>query len=474
MSRVARQYKNTRGRLRLIKCRFSGIVLHARANVPDEPIRKKYGERLQDSALAAWAQKGSILYLLHKCRRKDPMKKLVIAALVFGLYGLNSIKDTLAADKNSAVRNDDGWLLYTSPDQAPGWAHPKCIPAPTQKMGPFVELSNGSLMIIEGNATHVSKDDGRTWSQPRKMYDGPGSDEPGSGIPHRYGGLLTPGRLIRTADGVIIFAWRDQATGYKWDSQTRTLSEKCRSDVWMIRSLDEGATWVDRQRIHKGISGCWPLNIIQTQHGHVVLGSEDFESTRNHGTSFSFVSQDNGKNWRKSNVIDIGGDGHHDGATEPVVVELSDGRLWMVMRTCLDRFWQAFSDDGGLTWPIIMPTEIGASSSPCCIRRLASGRLVMAWNRLYPEGADSYPRSGKDDYSIVMASWFRKELSIAFSEDDGKSWSDPVVIAKGHSYNHQTAYPYIYERRPGELWVSVIRGGEYPFVLIEEDFLKTE
>ena len=49
-----------------------------------------------------------------------------------------------------------------------------------------------------------------------------------------------------------------------------------------------------------------------------------------------------------------------------------------------------------------------------------------------------------------------------------------MVIAKGHSYNHQTAYPYIYERRPGELWVSVTRGGAYPFVLMEEDFLKPE
>ena len=48
-------------------------------------------------------------------------------------------------------------------------------------------------------------------------------------------------------------------------------------------------------------------------------------------------------------------------------------------------------------------------------------------------------------------------MSIAFSEDDGKTWSKPVVVArqKGKSL----AYPSIFEYRPGEIWLTTMQGG---------------
>ena len=103
--------------------------------------------------------------------------------------------------------------------------------------------------------------------------------------------------------------------------------------------------------------------------------------------------RDDGKTWKRSNLIDLGGHGHHDGATEPMVAELSDGRLLMLMRTSLDRFWQAFSDDGGRYWRTIQPSSIDASSSPGHLVRLSSGRLVLLWNRLNPEGGPAEERA---------------------------------------------------------------------------------
>ena len=73
--------------------------------------------------------------------------------------------------------------------------------------------------------------------------------------------------------------------------------------------------------------------------------------------------------------------------------------------------------------------------------------MVLVWNRLYPEGSTSYQRRA-GAYSNVPGSWHREELSIAFSEDDGNSWTDPVVLAKEET---GLSYPYIFERRPGEL-----------------------
>jgi hypothetical protein len=63
----------------------------------------------------------------------------------------------------------------------------------------------------------------------------------------------------------------------------------------------------------------------------------------------------------------------------------------------------------------------------------------------------------------------REELSIAFSDDDGQSWSRPVVIARQSKTS--LAYPHVFEHRPGELWITTMQGG-IRVSLSEADFLK--
>jgi predicted neuraminidase len=181
-----------------------------------------------------------------------------------------------------------------------------------------------------------------------------------------------------------------------------------------------------------------------------VASVEHLVRNPGHWVACSLSSDDEGKTWRQSNLIDLGGHGHHDGATEPTMAELSDGRLLMLIRTNLDRFWQAFSDDGGRYWRTIQPSPLDASSSPGCLLRLRSGRLVLLWNRLNPEGR-IWPKSRPGVASEVPASWHREELSLAFSEDDARTWTKPLVIAR--QTNGQLSYPYLVERRPGELWL---------------------
>ncbi len=135
---------------------------------------------------------------------------------------------------------------------------------------------------------------------------------------------------------------------------------------------------------------------------------------------------------------------------EGTLAELSDGRVWMLIRTVHGWFWEAFSADGGLTWTDVRKSSI--QSSTCCgtLARLASGRLALLWNRS-PEGKP---------YALHS----REELSLAFSEDDGRTWSKPVVIARdpkpegGKEPSHRFSYPYVFERRPGELWITTMQG----------------
>ena len=93
----------------------------------------------------------------------------------------------------------------------------------------------------------------------------------------------------------------------------------------------------------------------------------------------------------------------------------------------------------------------------------------MLWNRPFPEGQDSYPLTGGDGiWSEVPVSNYRSELSIAFSSDDGASWSEPIVIAR--QPDTWLAYPYVFEKSPGLLWITTMQGNVRT-ELDEGDFL---
>ncbi|HEY8503796.1 MAG TPA: sialidase family protein, partial [Gemmataceae bacterium] len=256
---------------------------------------------------------------------------------------------------------------------------------------------------------------------------------------------------------------------WKWDDQKNAPAVECKLHVWAARSLDGGETWVDVQRIQEGYCGA-VRDLVETRDGNIVATVQRLLPDKARHASMPYVSTDKGKTWRETTLLDIGGRGHHDGSIEATAEELKDGRLWMLLRTNHDRFWEAFSHDGGRTWRDFRESAIDASSAPGMLKRLESGRLVLLWNRLYPEGKTSVARRGLP-WNERPASYHREELSIAFSEDDGKTWTDPVVIAR--KPGTWLAYPYVFEHRPGELWVTTMQGG-LRLRLYEKDFASRE
>lgn len=321
------------------------------------------------------------------------------------------------------------------------WIDPRCTPLPFTLTGPFLVLGDGTLLVVEDNATRVSQDDGRTWSPPRPMVE-----RPPEGVPD--GSCV----LVRTRGGVLVVVYMDMSTfRWGWDSERKCPQPDVRLDVWSIRSLDEGRTWIDRQKILEGYCGAL-ISMLETRSGRIVVPVQDLlRLDARHGV-YTYVSDDAGHSWQRSNLIDLGGRGHHDGALEPTLAQRRDGRLWMLIRTNLDWFWDAFSEDEGLSWRVIRPSNLDASSAPGCLLRLCSGRLVLVWNRLCPEGETTPARRGGDDnLSRPAASWCREELSIAFSSED-ETWTRPVVMARQKGV--QLSYPALLERRPGEIWVT--------------------
>jgi sialidase-1 len=329
------------------------------------------------------------------------------------------------------------------------WIEPRFSPLTVGVKPPFLTLGDGRIMAMQGNATVTSRDGGNTWSEPRVIYG-----EGGLGVSDKGPGIPQTGVFVRTREGVIILVWKDECD-LNWNDTIGEPGPDARGQQWSIRSCDDGQTWIDRQPMCDGMGGQPPTNIIQTMSGRLVTTVQYYLRKPGRNVLRGFSSPDNGKTWRGSNIIDLGGHGHHDGAVEPTLVQLKDGRLWMLIRTNWDRFWDAFSDDDGLSWRTIVPGAIEGSTSPAYLTRLSSGRLILLWNRLYPEGASSFARrSGQ--YSEAMASWHREELSLAFSEDEGATWSKPVIIAR--EKDTWVSYPYVFEPQPGLLWIFTAQG----------------
>ncbi|NLF09905.1 MAG: exo-alpha-sialidase [Pirellulaceae bacterium] len=333
---------------------------------------------------------------------------------------------------------------------------------PIDVRGWMVRRGDGSLLSVAENEARASRDDGKTWAALGKIVDD------GAG-PTNLKGLPAAHLLLKTRAGTIVLVYLDLADlRWKWDDKAGRATE-AKLDVWAVRSLDDGKTWSNRQRLLDGYCGAL-IDIVETREGKIVVPLQRLlRNPDRHGVA-AMVSSDQGLTWQESNLLDLGGHGHHDGAYEPTLAQLGDGRLLMILRTNHGCFYQAFSSNCGLHWESFGPGEIDASSSPGYLVRLSSGRLALVWNRKYPEGKTEAPqRSGP--FSKQSASWQREELSLAFSDDDGRTWPKPVVIARNPGA--RLSYPYTFEVRPGVLWVNVGQGDVW-MSLKESDFVETK
>jgi len=329
------------------------------------------------------------------------------------------------------------------------WFHPKVAPFDTKWHGPFVNLPGDRILTIVNHGGQVrgfeSKDDGKTW-EPRGAIT-----REGETFRIRDGNADTA--LLRTRKGTLVVVFLNiHGQRVSWDYKLNEPKDDIERWTWSARSLDEGKTWLDVQVVQKGYAGAL-RDIIETSTGEIVVANQNVARKPGRHVSYTYVSGDEGLTWTRSNGMDIGGQGDHAGSIEGTLVELRDGRLWILLRSYHGHFYECFSDDKARSWTKPIASKIKASGSPGILERLSSGRLVLLWNRFAKGRPRHYGR--------------REELSIAFSDDDGKTWAEPVVIARER--NKRQSYSKVFERRPGELWISTWQGNQF-FRLAEKDF----
>ena len=313
--------------------------------------------------------------------------------------------------------------------------HPKAQALPSNHQGPFVTTADGGVLCIDSKRALRSMDEGKTWTQTPLFAE-----------PAKFN-VSNERALLKTKSGIIISAWMNGAEikapkPWNWGEKGANWQDFV-LPTYVCRSLDDGKTWEAPIFLNKPWCGCIH-SLIETSTGRLVLVGQEIIPAWRHATVM-FVSDDQGKTWQRSNVLDYGvGEHDHAGSIEGSVVERKDGSLYLLLRTESGYLWEATSRDG-LLWEKLQQTTI--KSVTCCpqMARLADGRIALLWN--------APPRHSPANGTS------RAELSLAYSDDEARTWSKPVIVAANYGPAGRVSYPYLYERKPGELWITTMQGG---------------
>ena len=245
-----------------------------------------------------------------------------------------------------------------------------------------------------------STDDGKTWGKQILVHEEGGESK------------ITIGNPCPVVD---------QSTGFIWMSLCRNNKK-----VFITHSEDDGATWAkpkDISDVATKPNWTWvatgPGNGIQLMRGkfagrlvmpcdHRTGGRKTYNTN---GHSHSLFSDDHGKTWTMGQPTD-------PGMNECAVVELTDGRLMLNMRSYRGKNRRAvtISEDGGKTWG-------NSIDDPTLIEPVCQGSFIRFTD------AKAF---GKNRLLFSNpASKTRNKLTVRVSYDEGKTWPVGKILNAG-------------------------------------------
>lgn len=261
----------------------------------------------------------------------------------------------------------------------------------------------------------VSTDRGATWSDEILVIDPDGEGPVRAFDPEVW---LAP-------DGNLWLFW---AQGMTADRRTPT-------GVWAITGREAdgaGIVFSAPRRLCDGVMMCKPIVLSS---GEWCLPVSLWHR-REAGSAAMFVSADQGLSWDQRGACDVPpADRNHD---EHMIVELENGRLWMLVRTNYG-IGESLSVDGGRSWSALQPSGIPHPASRFFIRRLQSGRLLLVRHD---------PGEGK--VADGESKGVRSHLTAFLSEDDGRSWPHRLLLDERTS----VSYPDGDQAGDGTLYVT--------------------
>ncbi|NBV86265.1 MAG: exo-alpha-sialidase, partial [Verrucomicrobia bacterium] len=148
-------------------------------------------------------------------------------------------------------------------------------------------------------------------------------------------------------------------------------------------------------------SGEWlmPVTLAEMPVRDWCTGYNDKQTPTLHGVG---ISTDEGRTWKLHGAVKS-----RPWALENMIIELKDGRLWMLIRTSSGVLWESHSSDKGRTWSEGAAGAIKSPGSRFFIRRLTSGNLLLVNHHKFKG---------------------RSHLTAQLSTDDGVTWNDGLLL----------------------------------------------
>lgn len=326
--------------------------------------------------------------------------------------------------------------------------------------------SNGDLWVSwsGGRESHVcpfgqvhamvSKDNGKSWTWPRVLLDGPIDDRDSGLVETAKGSLLvTTFTSLAYEDSLGKARAMAEYSDKGWvsramppDQLARWLAAHERLDdaarkaelgQWLIRSTDGGISWSARVP-----------TLVNSPHGPVCLrdgrllyaGKELWTETRRIGVC---ESVDDGLTWRwLAEIPTRPGDDARKSYHELHAVEAADGTIVAHIRNHnqanAGETLQSESTDGGRTWS--EPHPIGVWGLPSHLLRLRDGRLLMTYGHRRPP--------------------FGNQARL--SMDHGKTWGHAMILSADGT-GGDLGYPSSVELADGTLltvWYEAFKSPE--------------
>jgi predicted neuraminidase len=205
----------------------------------------------------------------------------------------------------------------------------------------------------------TSIDDGVSWSAPETMVDIPGSTR-----------AFDPALWIDPAGRLwLLYNLADLVTREFTVWAMTTDHPDLAAPRWSApRRIEIAAPYVFRLNKPTVLTtGEWVLPVTWAKNAPT-----DWFPEGNQQLQGVVISTDCGRSWTFHGAVEA-----PRWALENMIVELCDGRLWMLIRTGSGVLWESFSMDRGRTWSAGSPTTIKNPGVRFFICRLVSGRLLL-------------------------------------------------------------------------------------------------
>ena len=315
------------------------------------------------------------------------------------------------------------------------------------RSGPIAALKNGNLLWVttEPEAPYLSKsmwsisriamrrstDGGKSWGGPQILQQGT----------KEYS--LLSHNIRPTAAGTLLHNFVRYG-GYDYETGT---PEKSLSEVFIQRSNDEGKTWSKAEKMPTGERYQGDvLSMEQLRDGRLIYPFCFLTNVKSQFAVSVMYSDDDGKNWKRSaSVLRTGGGGFESGASEPTVVELPDGKLWMLIRAQTGFLWESFSTDRGVTWSHAVESILPSSNAPATALRLRSGEIAVSWN--------NHTHSNYARQCLLLGLTKDGKTFQGLRELDFTDFTDDPDASVPH-----VTYSYLTETKDGDLAVSFNKG----------------